>query len=44
MATSSLRRKMVYGFSPRKNAQNGQLPLAGTTMLFTRVMISRMRS
>jgi hypothetical protein len=36
MATSSLRRRMVYGFSPRRNAQNGQLPPDGTTMLLTR--------
>jgi len=42
MAASSLRRRMVYGFSPRRNAQNGQLPLAGSTMLFTPVMMSRM--
>jgi hypothetical protein len=43
MAASSLRRKMVYGLSPRKNAQNGQFPPDGSTMLFTMLMISRLR-
>src|SRR5689334_15018462 len=41
MATNSLRRRMVYGFSPARNAQNGQLPPDGSTMLLTPVMISQ---